>query len=147
MFYAANFNAYVHKKVILTVGVVGTPQLLMLSGIGQQVHFDELGIAVVQSLPVGQNLQDSPGYFSLHCSSNYVRLSETWDKIFADYLERHGTLTIAFNAEAIAYVSAPSSGLPEIELILIPSNNSNSFVTIAFHYTDENFNAISLPLN
>ena len=47
------------KEVILCGGVINSPQLLMLSGIGNANELKELGIPVVSNLPgVGQNLQD-----------------------------------------------------------------------------------------
>ncbi|EFN68710.1 Glucose dehydrogenase [acceptor] [Camponotus floridanus] len=46
------------KEVILSAGSIGSPQLLMLSGIGPKQHLYEMGIPNVVDLPVGQNLQD-----------------------------------------------------------------------------------------
>ncbi|MGX1811722.1 GMC family oxidoreductase [Nocardia sp. NPDC055321] len=46
------------KEVIVSCGVIGSPQLLMLSGIGPAAHLGDLGIAVHANLPVGQNLHD-----------------------------------------------------------------------------------------
>ncbi|MFQ6551227.1 GMC family oxidoreductase [Aestuariibius insulae] len=46
-------------EVILSSGAIGSPQLLMLSGIGDGEHLRHLGIDVHQDKPaVGQNLQD-----------------------------------------------------------------------------------------
>ncbi len=48
-------------QIILSAGAIGSPQALMLSGVGPAEHLSNLGIAVVQDLPgVGQNLRDHP---------------------------------------------------------------------------------------
>jgi len=49
----------VEKELILSAGAFGSPQLLMLSGIGEPEELRKLGIPIVQALPgVGKNLQD-----------------------------------------------------------------------------------------
>ncbi len=45
-------------EVIVSGGVYGSPQLLMLSGIGPGDHLREMGLPVVRDLPVGANLHD-----------------------------------------------------------------------------------------
>jgi choline dehydrogenase len=48
-------------EVILAAGGIGSPQLLMLSGIGPEAHLEKVGIDVVHDLAaVGSNLQDHP---------------------------------------------------------------------------------------
>ena len=52
-------------QIILSGGAVGSPQLLMLSGVGPAGHLESLGIPVVQDMPgVGQNLKDHPKIYS-----------------------------------------------------------------------------------
>ncbi len=47
------------REIILAAGAIGSPQILMLSGVGPVDPLRALGIPVVQELPgVGQNLQD-----------------------------------------------------------------------------------------
>jgi choline dehydrogenase-like flavoprotein len=49
------------RDVVLAAGTIGTPQLLMLSGIGPADHLQDQGIKVVADLPgVGANLHDHP---------------------------------------------------------------------------------------
>ncbi len=49
-------------EVIVTSGAIGTPKLMMLSGIGPAAHLGALGIGVVHDLPgVGENLNDHFG--------------------------------------------------------------------------------------
>lgn len=46
------------KEVILSAGVINSPQILMLSGVGPAEHLTEHGISVLSDLRVGDNLQD-----------------------------------------------------------------------------------------
>ena len=53
--------AFAGREVVLAAGVIGTPQLLLLSGLGPVDHLAELDIDVLAHLPgVGANLQDHP---------------------------------------------------------------------------------------
>lgn len=50
---------HVRREVILSAGAVGSPQILELSGIGDQARLHELGISTIHHLPaVGERLQD-----------------------------------------------------------------------------------------
>lgn len=52
-------NARALREIILSSGTVGSPRLLMHSGIGPARHLKDVGIDVVHDLPgVGSNLQD-----------------------------------------------------------------------------------------
>ena len=52
------------REIILSAGAIGSPQLLMLSGIGPADHLNSHGIDVVLDNPeVGQNLEDHLGCF------------------------------------------------------------------------------------
>lgn len=49
------------KEVILSAGAIGSPQILMLSGVGPQEHLQSFKIRTLSDLKVGHNLQDHVG--------------------------------------------------------------------------------------
>jgi len=51
-------TARANAEVILSAGAIGTPPILMRSGIGPADELGKLGIDVVADLPVGKNLHD-----------------------------------------------------------------------------------------
>src|SRR6201991_444242 len=52
-------QAYASGEVVLSGGVMGSPKVLMLSGVGPAEHLREVGIEVEHDLPgVGENLHD-----------------------------------------------------------------------------------------
>ncbi|KAF8514947.1 aryl-alcohol oxidase-like protein [Hysterangium stoloniferum] len=66
------------KEVILSAGVVGTPQILLLSGIGPSSSLQQKGIkTIVNSRSVGQNLTDHPlvaNYFQVNSNNTFDTL-------------------------------------------------------------------------
>lgn len=55
-------QVHADREVLVTSGAIGTPKLMMLSGIGPAAHLQEHGIDVVHDLPgVGENLSDHFG--------------------------------------------------------------------------------------
>jgi choline dehydrogenase len=50
------------RQVAISAGSIGSPAILMRSGIGPAAHLSELGIEVVCDSPVGKNLQEHCGY-------------------------------------------------------------------------------------
>ena len=66
------------REVIVSAGAIGSPKLLMLSGIGRGDDLQALGIDVVHDLPgVGQNLQD---HFDVYVVSE-CRGDFSYDKV------------------------------------------------------------------
>ena len=48
------------REVILAAGAIGSPHLLLLSGVGPEAHLRAMGITPRYALPVGEGLQDHP---------------------------------------------------------------------------------------
>lgn len=59
-------TAYANGEIIVSAGAFGSPQLLLLSGVGAAQHLQDMGIPVIRNLPgVGANLQE---HFHLSCA-------------------------------------------------------------------------------
>ena len=71
-------TAYAQGEVILSAGAIGSPHLLMLSGIGPADHLREAGVLVLVDSPgVGSNLSDHPVVPALWRTP---RVSGLWEK-------------------------------------------------------------------
>jgi choline dehydrogenase-like flavoprotein len=105
------------REVILAAGSIGSPQILMLSGIGPADHLREVGVNVKHDLPgVGQNLQDHPYVVCIWESKVGGSLygADKPQKLLEWLLRRSGPLTSSV-AEAFAFVRS-RSGLPAPDL-------------------------------
>jgi choline dehydrogenase len=110
--------------VILCGGVINTPQVLMLSGIGPADHLRALGIPVVADLPgVGQNLQDHPLIDVEYQCNEPVTLykADNFKNILNYLLFKKGPLTSNL-AEAGGFIKTRAGlNMPDIELIFAPT--------------------------
>ncbi|MES2114433.1 MAG: GMC family oxidoreductase N-terminal domain-containing protein, partial [Pseudomonadota bacterium] len=121
-------EVHARREVIVSAGAFGSPQLLMLSGIGPGAHCASHGIAPVLELAgVGRNLQDHIDYVqSWRLPSNTesygVSLRGT-AKLAAAMLEwkRHRTGMVASQiAEAGAFFrSGPGLPAPDLQLVFV----------------------------
>jgi choline dehydrogenase len=110
------------REVILAAGAIGSPQLLMLSGVGPADHLRERGVQVVHDLAdVGQGLQDHPMAISLFDASGKDSLyaAESPKQLLRLLVRRRGMLTSNVG-EAAAFVRAASGVAPDLELIFAP---------------------------
>ncbi|KIK62551.1 hypothetical protein GYMLUDRAFT_504628 [Collybiopsis luxurians FD-317 M1] len=79
------------KEVILSAGVIGSPHILLNSGIGDSDELSEIGIKPLVNLPsVGKNLTDQPSF----TSEFLVNSNKTVDDLF-----RNATLLNEFYTE------------------------------------------------
>jgi choline dehydrogenase-like flavoprotein len=112
-------------EVLLSAGALQTPQLLMLSGIGDHAHLVSKGIATQHHLPgVGQNLHDHPDVVQVVSAPRATELFGLslpggW-RVLKGMREwarsRTGMLTTNF-AEAGGFIkSSPAERLPDLQL-------------------------------
>ncbi len=117
-------TAQAAHSIIIAAGAVGSPQILMLSGIGPAAHLREHGIAVVADLPgVGGNLQDHLASGVSYHASNVVSLAsaQSLPNLMRYLLIKRGPLTSNVG-EAVAFLhSRAGLAAPDIELIFAPA--------------------------
>jgi choline dehydrogenase-like flavoprotein len=104
------------REIILSAGALGSPQLLMLSGIGPGDELRRHGIPVVAESPnVGRNLQDHPYVVCVWEVTHGSLLDAEKPKYLLEWvLRRTGPLTSTV-AEAFAFVRS-RAGLPAPDL-------------------------------
>ncbi|KAF5303569.1 hypothetical protein FQR65_LT08170 [Abscondita terminalis] len=129
--YAKNNQYYIaqsRKDIVLSAGAIGSPQLLMLSGIGPISHLEELKIPVIQNLSVGQNLQDHVGLrIMLNFITNYTDVDKSLEDNLKDYLNGTGLFTDPFDSKSIAFLRSNFSkvdNFPDIELLYMSSHTT-----------------------
>ncbi|KAK0084193.1 hypothetical protein PV326_006373 [Microctonus aethiopoides] len=122
------FNAGAKKSVIISAGAIGTPKLLMLSGIGIKNDLKNLNIKLISDLPVGKNLMDhiltGVDLISLNTSLSLNILKLLSPKSMMDYaLFREGPWTSA-GIEVIGTLSDTLANKkhesPDIQFMIIP---------------------------
>lgn len=118
------------KEVILSAGAFMSPFILMHSGVGPQEHLSSLGIKTIQSLRVGDNLQEHLTMaglsFLVNDSSITVDLiGSIIPRLPVHFLEWYtrgtGVLTDV-GCEALGYVKTPladTEDYPDMELLFV----------------------------
>ncbi|XP_063219272.1 glucose dehydrogenase [FAD, quinone]-like [Bacillus rossius redtenbacheri] len=119
------------KEVVLSAGAIGSPHLLLISGIGPRDELEKLNIPVIQNLKVGYNLQDHVGLGGLtFIIDEPVTLRKSRFQTVTAALEyvvnERGPLTSLGGVEGVAFVNtkyANKSGLwPDIQFHFAPSS-------------------------
>jgi choline dehydrogenase-like flavoprotein len=111
------------REVVLCGGAINSPQLLMLSGIGDRDHLAEHGIDVVADAPgVGSNLLDHlvvPLGFDVPDDTLFAAEKPLQ---LANYLLRRRGMLTSNVGEAYGFIkSHPDLELPDLELIFVPA--------------------------
>lgn len=113
------------KEVIVSAGAIGSPKVLLLSGIGPKDHLDEVGITCIQHLPVGDNFHDH-----LHMSVNAT--VTTQNSLLGEdkglkalkhgmqwYFTRSGLLTTNI-LEGAGFIDTSNLGRPDVQFHFLP---------------------------
>jgi choline dehydrogenase-like flavoprotein len=121
-------QATARHAVVLAGGAFGTPQLLMLSGIGPAAHLRQHGIKVVADRPaVGENLQDHLDYSIAYECDDTRFLGQSLTGLFNSakavlqwFRRREGAMTSNY-AESGGFVKLdPDAPAPDVQYHFFP---------------------------
>ncbi|MCF7481832.1 choline dehydrogenase [Vibrio sp. J1-1] len=116
------------REVILSAGAFGSPQILLLSGVGAKAELDKHGIEQVHELPgVGENLQDHidlvHSYKCLDKKESFgvsFRMVSEMGKALPKWMkQRSGKMSSNF-AEGIGFLRSDDSiDVPDLEFVFV----------------------------
>jgi choline dehydrogenase len=116
-------TARAEREVVLCAGAYGSPQLLMLSGIGPAEHLREVGVEpVVESPNVGLHLQEHPMVFCNWHSRESVTLDDaSHPRYLLQWLAtRKGKLSSTVTEAVIHWRSDSSLPAPNFQIYFAP---------------------------
>ncbi|KAF7352308.1 GMC oxidoreductase [Mycena venus] len=118
------YVAEASKEIILSAGPVGTPQILMNSGIGDRSSLNALGISTVLDLPsVGKNASDHPSLSLMQWEGWHSGTRRAQVPSLTRGVGTHiGFSRLPINSPAFAAFADPSPGpaAPHLELTFTP---------------------------
>ena len=120
----ATQKALAAREVLVAAGAVGSPQLLMVSGIGPAEHLREHGIAVVADMPgVGENLHDHVSGTCTYRTTPENSLNRELSGLsvvghaITYYLAKRGPLTNGASQATALARSLPGTASPDLQLV------------------------------
>ena len=121
--------ARAHREVILSAGAYGSPQILMLSGVGNPSELAQHGIPLAHALPgVGANLQDHVDACVLTSSHDHGGLSLTLGgivrmskAIWRYWRQDQGLLRASATEVGALLCSSPEHTIPDVQYHAIPA--------------------------
>ncbi|KAI1405401.1 putative GMC oxidoreductase [Hypoxylon fuscum] len=99
-----SFHTIRAREIVVAAGAIGSPHLLMLSGVGPADQLEAVGIQVVQDSPqVGQNLLDH--HYSLLVYETIPEMGTTWQLQHNDTAAREAEAEYAANGGGLLGVA------------------------------------------
>ena len=122
-----HIKIFTRKEIILSAGTIGTPHILLLSGIGPVEHLQDMGIDVVHDLPgVGQNLQDHPDFVLKYKCKKPVSVwpkTKPFGKLMTGirWITKRDGLAASNQFEVVGCIrSDPRLDYPDLQLTITP---------------------------
>ena len=132
----ARQTARAEREVLVTSGAVGSPKLLLLSGIGPVDELRALGIEVVHDLPgVGRNLQDHIDVYvisEVSAPHSYNKHTQTHRQLWAGvqyYLFGSGPVTSNLAEAGAFWFADRAARSPDMQFHFLPGSGLEAGVT------------------
>lgn len=122
------------KEVIVSAGVINTPKLLMLSGIGPAEHLRQFNIPVVCNLCVGDNLQDhyfTPVFYKLEAVNETV---EQLQNNFNYFTSQSGRLSSTGTLSYSGFINAKGYQHPDLQYAIFTANVDDPQLPFVLRY-------------
>lgn len=137
-------KASAKKEVVVSAGVVGSPQLLMVSGIGPRAELQKHNIKVRKNLPVGLNLQDHIniplGMAFYNSTTTASKPTDTADRMYEYEVHRKGYYTNIGGSDLMLFASTindPKYGDIQINPLVFDRNHPDiQFLLTMFNLND-----------
>jgi choline dehydrogenase len=124
---SAEVQVGARREVIVSAGSYGSPQLLLLSGIGPSAHLREMGIATFHELPgVGENLSEHPNVLNSYEThgpigyTKYLRFDRAVLQVLRWCLFKTGPFATNGSIANIFLRSLPGLDRPDVQLTFLP---------------------------
>jgi choline dehydrogenase len=117
--YGEDLTLVAEREIVLSAGAYGSPQILMLSGIGPADSLCALGIKPIADLPVGENLQDHPFVWVNYRTEEETLLTAASEESFRLFSqEQRGPLTSNVTEGGGFIASRAGLDAPDIQITM-----------------------------
>lgn len=153
------YQVAARREVILSAGAFNSPQLLLLSGIGDRNQLNRINVPVVHDLPgVGQNMYDHMSHFGPTFVVNTTGVSLSVARVglreIKQFIGGRGLLTSIGGVEALNFVKTRNSvdpaDFPDAELIFVSgslASDQGTGLRRGMRITQEIYDTVFKPLD
>jgi choline dehydrogenase len=133
--YGEELTLLAEREIVVSAGAYGSPQILMLSGVGPADSLGAFGIKPVVDLPVGENLQDHPFVLLNYLTDQETLLTAAGEEGFRLLSEqRRGPLTSNLAEGGGFLASRAGLDAPDLQLTMGPAMFADEGLTALYDH-------------